>query len=204
MITPFLISLACSIAAALPVVHPHHPMAIPVATVHGKAVITYQTVPFNKEKVYALPNGRSWHLAIAFFNNDIPLEGGGTVLPPGRWKFNARRNDQGEFAAVEFVHPDIYRLSRRGTKEAIAAKEKELQEKGQVGRVIVPLNTHADKDIEHLEITVRTRGYPTPRVGQTEAIGGTRFTVYLDFGDLHRNFDMTEVMPKEAGKDGGT
>jgi len=201
------VPLATLVALLAPVfvpAHPHVPKAVPAALAKGKVTMSYFTVPYNAEQVATLRPGGSWHMGFASLHNDVAIEIGGKTLPPGRWKFNVRRNDEGKFATAELLHLDYYRASgRRGSEEEAAETKARLEKEGLPAMIEVPFpEIPADED-DHgdLSFAVLNHGYQTPKVGQDEPVGGAKCTVFVRFGELHHAFTFREVWEEPAKKE---
>ncbi len=174
MIAPHILPILFSLAASAPM-HPHYPKAVSLGCAKGKAVISYFTLPYNKDQVATLEPGSSWYMGSAALRNEVPFKSGDIDIPAGNWKLNVRFNDEGVFSAVELVPMKLagglFGRNRPDNPDAVKA---ELKKAGIPALISIPLKTFAAPDQEHLEIAVMNRGYQTPEMGSEKPAGGFR------------------------------
>lgn len=192
-----LLLLFASIPLGLPVVHPHVPKAIVLQGAGGKATLTWFTVPYNKDQVATLPNGAEWHLGFAVLDVAMPLAAGKTVIPVAKYKLNVLRDGQGEFSKFVLIPAELMAARRapRGQKPdqtKIESVTKGLAERGIPERIELEAAKSAGKDAEHLAFAVLNHGYEAVERGSATPKGGASFTLFADFGDLHRTLDLVE------------
>lgn len=189
--------LFASISLGLPVVHPHVPKAIVLQGAGGKATLTWFTVPYDKDQVATLPNGAEWHLGFATLDVAMPLASGKTVIPFAKYKLNALRDGQGEFSQFVLIPSELMAARRapRGQnpdQTKIEAVTKDLAKRGIPERIELEAAKSTGKDAEHLAFAVLNHGYEAVERGSATPKGGASFTLFADFGDLHRTLDLVE------------
>lgn len=196
--------LAALLALAAPFLHPHVPKAIVVQGAGGKTTLTYFTVPYNAEQVAKLPNGADWHLGYANLEVGMPLRAGAVDIPVGKYKFNVLHDQQGKFSHFVLVPVELLaarRPPRRGEQpdaEKLAAVQQDLKQRGIPERIEFAIEDGAGKDAEHLGFGVMTQGFETVQRGSAEPKGGVTFTIFADFGDLHRKVELVEQFAAPA------
>ncbi|MFO1051486.1 MAG: hypothetical protein U1F36_04685 [Planctomycetota bacterium] len=206
-----LFSLFQSIVAllALSFPHPHVPKAIVMQGAGGKTTLMYFTVPYNPEQVKNLPNGTEWHLGYAALEVGMPMMAGTTRIPVGTYKFNVLHDAEGGFTKFVLVPADLLAASRapRGQQpdaQKLAAVKADLAAKGIPERIEFACETVPGKDAEHFGFAMMTEGYEATKRGSAEPKGGASFTLFANFGNLHRSAELVEEFPvKETAKDGG-
>ncbi|MEZ5967229.1 MAG: hypothetical protein R3F56_25560 [Planctomycetota bacterium] len=181
--------------------HPHVPKAIVMHGAGGQATLTWFTVPFNPEQVKTLPNGQGWHLGFAMLQVGMPLACGDVKVPVGNYKLDVQRDEKGEFSTFRLVPAELLRVTRtrRGQQpdqQKIAEVKKDLAARGIPEAIDLPATTFSEGDAEHLEFAAMTRGYEAAQRGSAEPKGGASFSVFANFGDMHRRVDLVESFPK--------
>jgi hypothetical protein len=197
------VPLTTLLGLALPFFHPHVPKAIVLHGAGGTATLTWFTVPYNPEQVKTLANGREWHLGFAALEVGMPLASGDVRVPPAKYKLNVLRDQQGEFSALTLVPWDLFQADRGRNPDAdkVAAIKKELAAKGIPERLELPVRATDEPEAEHLEFTLLTRGYEAEGRFSAGPKGGASFSLFADFGDLHRRVDLVETFPAGKGTD---
>lgn len=195
--------LFASIPLSLPIVHPHVPKAIVLQGAGGKATLTWFTVPYNKDQVATLPKGAEWHLGFAALDVAMPLAAGKTIIPIANYKLNVLRDEQGEFSKFVLIPIELMAARRapRGQKldEAkVEAVTKDLAKRGIPERIELDAEKSPGKDAEHLGFAVLNHGYEAVERGSATPKGGASFTLFADFGDLHRTLDLVEQFGEGA------
>lgn len=198
-------SLLALLAIALPPMHPHVPKAIVLQGAGGKTTLTWFTVPYNPEQVKTLPNGAEWHLGYANLEVGMPMVCGDVKVPVGKYKLNTLRDAQGEFSAFVLVPQELMAAQRapRGQKPdpaKIEAVQKDLAAKGIPQRIELPVAGRDAKDAEHLVFAMLTEGYEATARGSAEPKSGATFTLFADFGNLHRQLELVEEYPVQASQ----
>ena len=190
--------------------HPHVPKALLVHGAAGKITVTYFTVPHNPEQVATLQAGRAWHLGFAALDTEVTLRSGQVQVPAGKYKLNVLRGEENDSEwRVELVPAELMALSRPSRRnesdEQKAEREQKLAElkvqmtqRNQPERILLPLQTFAAANAEHLALEAVLQGYTTQRRNSIEPAGGVQLTLRMSFGDLHRSLALDEVYAAEA------
>lgn len=196
-------SLATLLALAVPLLHPHVPKAIVLQGAAGRTTLTYFTVPYNPEQVKTLPNGADWHLGYANLDVGVPMLSGSTAIPVGKYKLNVLHDQQGEFSRFVLVPTELLAAARAGRGQKadptkLDAVKQALAAKGIPERIELTAEKSDGKNAEHLGFAMRTEGYEAVARGSAEPKGGATFTIFADFGDLHRSFELVEQFAAKA------
>jgi hypothetical protein len=186
-------------------VHPHEPKALVLQGAGGKLTVTYQTVPYNAERLRSIEPGFVWHLGFATLDTEVALRSGEVDVPAGRYSLGARRGEEGGdwepvLTPFELVRAQaaLRSAQRRGegieeARAGLAAIEVELGDRGVPTSIPLESRPRSAPHDAHLEIAVLFGGYNTQTRGSVEPTGGMGLTLRIGFGDLHRDVPLVEV-----------